>query len=521
MTRLSAHLRIVLLFLLGAFAPATGLTGPGERAGAGVDADVERLINIRHSLDEAVQYMHSHPGLFPQAPVDKPRLTRRAQREALWQFWVNVLDRVYMLDTIGRRHDALHAASSGKSKREAFTLSYAAFLMQYRYMLDIITVLENAPSMHTTLNEPIPELGLDGGSYKTVKFRFLNALRAAEFLRLQALSGFYGKDTVPALSAAIGEDTRTLWAMGLGEGSRLTYENALRIVTDTGFTVWFPVQKTVSEWMGDVKVLRPDHSLISAEQIRTLSTTLEPGDILLERREWYLSNIGLPGYWPHAALYIGSAEQRRAYFDDADVERHYAADGGFESALEKRYPAAYALSLRVDANAHRPRVLEAISEGVSFTTLEHSVDADSVAVLRPRLDKLAKARAIERAFHFSGRPYDFNFDFLTDAELVCTELVYKAYEARDGIAGLDFPTREIMGRTVTTANDIARMYDTEFARPDRQLDLVAFYDGHEWQGSAQRADSARFRQSWQRPKFFIWLQDSALEPRPGRAEKSQ
>lgn len=37
-------------------------------------------------------------------------------------------------------------------------------------------------------------------------------------------------------------------------------------------------------------------------------------------------------------------------------------------------------------------------KGFPFATLEHSVDADSVVILRPKLSKLEKAVAIERAF---------------------------------------------------------------------------------------------------------------------------
>ena len=47
---------------------------------------------------------------------------------------------------------------------------------------------------------------------------------------------------------------------------------------------------------------------------------MQPGDILLERREWYLSNIGLPGFWPHGALYIGTPEQRREIFFEIAAE---------------------------------------------------------------------------------------------------------------------------------------------------------------------------------------------------------
>ena len=242
---------------------------------------------------------------------------------------------------------------------------------------------------------------------------------------------------------------------------------------------------------------------------------MQPGDILLERREWYLSNVGLPGYWPHAALYIGTPQERMAYFKDQNVANHYAKhNGSFDAYLKHRYPKAYQNCLTPQEHHHVPRVIEAISEGVSFTTLEHSVDADSVAILRPRLSKLERAIAIERAFHYSGRPYDFNFDFLTDAEMVCTELVYKAYEPKRNYAGLTFPLQEIVGRKVTTANDIARMFDEEYGKSNQQLDFIAFYDGHERQNKAIRSDVTTFRESWKRSKWFIWVQDTPLA-KPG------
>jgi hypothetical protein len=108
-----------------------------------------------------------------------------------------------------------------------------------------------------------------------------------------------------------------------------------------------------------------------------------------------------------------------------------------------------------------------------------SADADSLAVLRPKLSKLDKAKAILQAFHYSGRPYDFNFDFLTDNELVCTKLVYKAYEADGDKAGIKLPVVEILGRLATPANAFVKQFDRHYDSPQQQFDLVLFFDGHE------------------------------------------
>ena len=131
---------------------------------------------------------------------------------------------------------------------------------------------------------------------------------------------------------------------------------------------------------------------------------------------------------------------------------------------------------------------------------------DSLAVLRPRLSKPEKAQALLRAFHYAGRPYDFNFDFATDAELVCTELVYKAYEPAYGFTGLKFPLTEMLGRKLLPANEIARQFDAQAGTSEQQFDLVIFLDGQERKRNATEASLTDFRSSWKRPKWHVLTQ---------------
>jgi Permuted papain-like amidase enzyme, YaeF/YiiX, C92 family len=153
--------------------------------------------------------------------------------------------------------------------------------------------------------------------------------------------------------------------------------------------------------------------------------------------------------------------------------------------------------------------LEAISEGVAFTTLEHAAGADHVAALRPRLPAVEKAAALLRAFGYAGRPYDFDFDFRTDAALVCSELVYKAYEPGPGRQGLRLPLVEVLGRPVLPPNDVVRVFDREFGKPTAQLDLVRFLDGRR-ATSAVEGDAEAFRRSWRRPKWPTVAVESPL-----------
>ena len=132
-------------------------------------------------------------------------------------------------------------------------------------------------------------------------------------------------------------------------------------------------------------------------------------------------------------------------------------------------------------------------------------------MIRPRLSKREKAQAVLRAFYYSGRPYDFNFDFQTDAALVCSELIYKAYEAGGGMQGLRFPLTEVMGRKVSTPNGMVRQFDEQAGSRLAQADFVLFLDGYEKEKRAVESTPEEFRASWQRPNWHILIQDASVE----------
>ena len=474
--------------------------------------DLNSIQSVRNGMKEIIRYVDAHPEIFPADQVEgNSHPLNREQRMAAWQVWQKFLDHLLFYDSMGRMYaDLYNAAGSREEKRDPFYAAFACFLAQYRYALEYIDRMERNPAMHVILNEAVPELGLASDLYAQVKFRFLNVVRGAEFARLNVLY-LYFRDGQNPLDTVIENDRNTIWQAGKGMGPALTAQNALQVVGDLGFTAWFPVQRGTSELMGNIKVWRPGVSLISSEQVAQLQEQLHPGDILLERREWYATNVGIPGFWTHAALYIGTAEERGRFFNEPGLADWFveqgSRDGTIDSLLQKRYPDKYKKSMVPDADGHLPRVLEAIAEGVSFTSLEHTAFADSIVVLRPDLSQKDIARAIIRGFNYSGRPYDFNFDFRTDAELVCSELVYKVYEPSSESKGLVLPLTEVLERPLLSPNEIARLFDTEYGTEKQQLRFVAFLDGSEKDTRAYVSDVEAFKTSWQRPKWHILVQD--------------
>jgi hypothetical protein len=156
---------------------------------------------------------------------------------------------------------------------------------------------------------------------------------------------------------------------------------------------------------------------------------LEPGDVIVARHDHALSNLFLPGYWPHVALHVGLPHVR----DDLGI----AVDEPHRSRWKKMR-----------------RVLEARKDGVLFREIDDTLAVDAVVVLRPQVDAASIVRAIENAVCHEGKLYNFDFDFFSDDRLVCTEVVYRAYE---GVGGIEFALRDRGGRPTLSAEDIVRM----------------------------------------------------------------
>ncbi len=157
-----------------------------------------------------------------------------------------------------------------------------------------------------------------------------------------------------------------------------------------------------------------------------LNEILKPGDVLVTRHDLALSNLFLPGFWPHAALYVGSEAERQELGVELDEERRGRWRGS-------------------------RRVLEARKDGVLFRALADTLEVDAVAVIRPRLEPAEIGRALSRAATHEGKMYNFDFDFFRTDRLVCTEVIYRAY---DGIGAMQFELAERSGRLTLSAEDL-------------------------------------------------------------------
>lgn len=148
---------------------------------------------------------------------------------------------------------------------------------------------------------------------------------------------------------------------------------------------------------------------ITEEQRQQLLSMAQPGDVFVTRHDDAMSNLFLPGFWPHAALHLGSA---------SDLE---ATCGKLPAPVKARY-------------RENHRFLEAKKDGVRFRAGEETLRVDACLLLRPPLQEQDLAEALSRALTHEGKLYDFLFDFRTADRLACTEVIYRTYHGYGSIA---------------------------------------------------------------------------------------
>ena len=148
----------------------------------------------------------------------------------------------------------------------------------------------------------------------------------------------------------------------------------------------------------------------------------QPGDVFVTRHDDAVSNLFLPGFWPHAALYLGTSRDLQAL----GIECAFPDDG-------QRW------------------FLEAKKDGVRFRNCDETLHVDACVLLRSPLGTGELSAALRRAMAHEGKPYDFLFDFRSQEVLACTEVIYRGFH---GLGPVSFHLEEVGGRLCLPAEEM-------------------------------------------------------------------
>ena len=504
---------LILLLLGGAFVGATWWTrhhrgselhGPGLNLAAMstntltamLTADETALRNLLGGLNDLEKRTSL---VMADFAAGKRSWYTQADNDAVRQMLLSYLNHRAALLRLVWKYQSNGDVTDESLGLRSYLTAYTAASALYEASLKFVTLFDRSPDAKRKFNEAEPLWKIPPGLYDTVRQNLVNPehrrLLADATRRYEAAQPVFAKDDLlkPApynlFHAAIARSAETqkrlLDPLVLTDASTPWKE-----AKSVGGEAINQTKAVVSTWIGDTKIREPRQGkpLIQPAQLTELRAKLQPGDIMLERRNWYLSNAFLPGYWPHAAIYIGTAEdlKRLGLDQDPRVRKHWAE-------FVKR-----------DEHGHERVILESISEGVVFTSFEQSVgEADSAAFLRTRLEPARLRECIARAFSHAGKPYDFEFDFFSTDKLVCTELVFRSFDG-----DIQFPLVEIMGTKTMPAVELVRKFSQERGQDKAAFSFVAFLDGDELKGRAKFQTEAVFIESLKRPAL-TWLQESA------------
>lgn len=411
---------------------------------------------IPHFVDEAAQAIETHKGALPAAysvRIAKEIAEANAIRNALFQHALRYRNVLYRVD--GSIDDGERIDSILVSMAAAVALfDNAQFMRRY---------FSENQVLRAKLNEAYPEAGVGKNFYEDSLLRanslpYRSSMRdAIRFFQdnqnaialhmgeadkgMKTLYEFIEKST--ALAKFGGDD---VFRQISDQVAILLQRSAVGSVKQVG-KLRFLTSQVVGNTLGMVRwrsgKLKEDDKILSL-----VSDTLQPGDILLEKTPFALTDKTIPGHFGHAAIYIGTTEQLRAI-------------GAFDLPLVKAH------QTEIDSGQV---VLEALRGGVVLNTLKHFMDIDDVAVLRPQQLSLESVRdSIGLALSNFGKRYDFDFDVNTTETIVCSELVYAAYPQ------IDFVTKQVFTSFTISPDDIAKLAT---GNPSDPLGLTLFvHDG--------------------------------------------
>lgn len=241
--------------------------------------------------------------------------------------------------------------------------------------------------------------------------------------------------------------------------------NTLQPPTESIVSRYFrkPLQKAICDIFGDVDFSFRKRKTISSAHVSQIKRALLPGDILLKRNELQLSNVAIPGYWTHTAIYLGSLKEWDTIFSGLPILQGKSPSEYVKLNFYKAYKRMH----------HRENVIiEAVADGVVINPLEHIARVDYFAAMRPEIDKSVLFDALIKSLSYFGRPYDYLFDIADDNELICSELVYRSFGGSQSC--LKFKMSQRDGADFLSPTDIAKQCVLAQHNHEALLKLVVY-----------------------------------------------
>ena len=260
---------------------------------------------------------------------------------------------------------------------------------------------------------------------------------------------------------------------------------------------FYPIKSGVCAWAGDTRILNSNNTISSLELMKLESLVL-PGDLIINRKDYYLSNYGIPGFWTHISLFVGTNDERKNFFSQDESCKEWVKSMGVESGcFNELLHQSFKKKFSNRNHWKEKSIVESVGTGVMISTFKNGASKDGIIVFRPQLKKIQLAKAIYKSFKLIAKPYDFNFDFSSDSTIACTELIYKAFDENPL-----FPVMNLMGNPFTTAHEIAEYGAINNAESSKLALVYLYYENQSFQ--PQYSDTAFIKLNESLDASVLW-----------------
>ena len=331
--------------------------------------DVRSYQDQNATLDALLARLEGQP-MFQEDRVLTPE-----EEQLLLSSWRVLYDAGFQLEGIRVFYEDWYRFDPSRAERSyhlrSFLLAYSCELALMEKGGRFMDLVMNNTDARRFLNAPHDELGLQENSLSLFREEVLGTRDQGRAVAGERYMDFFGgplKGRAEANAVGVGwlwdsalSHQRRIDDLGVIQQAEWGVRSELQPMRRTVRRTWYPTQKGVAEWFGDTKTRRIGNYLITEEQAAEAAEQLRPGDVLVTRKNWYLSNLGLPGFWPHAILYIGDPDQLDALDQDPEV-RAFLGEQSLNDFMAQRHGARWGEYLL--GEDHPYRVIEAISEGV-------------------------------------------------------------------------------------------------------------------------------------------------------------
>ena len=422
-----------------------GLTGP--EAEQTLPADLQTLREIVAALNQLEERLGSSP--IPKAVTGRGYFT--PDEDDLVRQGV-LLYRNCRLTAYGiiLRYRDYAAVEPPACRLRCFLAAFGAALVLYAKSLRIIAFAEHVPMLRAKINEADIKYDMEAGFFDDVLIGYSRLCNYRSMLQADAFWRAHRREA-HALASEAGGDWA--WLLDLISHQRPAVRTRLlhvlwqRLRHDrrTFFkTILSPfrqarhgLESLLSDRLADTQITGQPTRAITTATLKDLRPHLQPGDVLLVRDDSRLTSALLPGFWTHAAMFLGG----RSELETLGLNLHPHVVRHWREIPEN--------------SGDLGLVIEAVAPRVQITPLEKCLRADHLMVLRPVLSSDDLASAVGEAVGQLGKPYDFEFDFNSTSRIVCTELVYRSYHNR---GNMSFSLIKRLGRFTLTGDDIVAQF---------------------------------------------------------------